>query len=131
MKGRGTWCGRSKPPRSPAAASLHLGPLKMPGFAPGATHGTTNASLNGWPRSHTRTAPEKRCGGGSTVCGCSALVGTGVPPLSVPARGCAGAWPGSRQGSADTPKPGQPLEPGCARGCGCDGNGLGKQIPPT
>lgn len=66
-----------------------LGPLKVPGFVPGATHGTTG--LSAWPRSCTRLTPERCWGGAGDSVGGSALVGTGLPPLSVPAQGATGS----------------------------------------
>lgn len=92
MRGRGTCCRRSEPQRSPAAASLRLGPLKVPGFALGATHGTTGTGLSAWPQ---RDAGEERgvvarCGGlcsgrdraPSPLCPCLGLCRclAGVPP---------------------------------------------------
>uniref|UniRef100_A0A8D0FAW0 Forkhead box S1 n=1 Tax=Strix occidentalis caurina TaxID=311401 RepID=A0A8D0FAW0_STROC len=105
-EGRGGMrCGRSEPPQGPATASLRPGALGVPGFAPGATHGTTDTSLSAWPHSCTLMAPE-RCWGGVGGWGGLLWEGTGLPPLSVPAWGCAAAWPGSHQVPADTPRAG-------------------------
>lgn len=86
-------CGRSEPPWSPAVTSPRLGLLKVPGFTPGATHGTTGPSSSTWPHSHNSMAPERcrvgvwgLCSGGksapSPLCPCSGpcWCPSGVPP---------------------------------------------------